>query len=108
METEFRSSFFTIFISIGIADICQRFVSEFCTILPFDAYLQTFYLTTANNNSIAKIGLFMSYFLGYTQYIGHLLISINRYTAMSYPITHDKVMFAIGFFRNTSEISQKI
>lgn len=92
-EIDFRSSFYSIFISVGIADCIQRIFNEYSTNLPFDSSLQYFYLNVSNGNDhvLPKIGTFTEYFCGYAQYFGHLLVSINRFTAMSYPLKHEKV-----------------
>ncbi len=92
-EIEYRSSFFAIFISLGVADIIQRVSSEFTVTLTFDPNLQTFYLTVgnANNHLLAKFCVFLQNFLGVVQCAGSLLISLNRYTAISYPIKHATV-----------------
>jgi hypothetical protein len=89
-EIEYRSSFFAIFISLGAADIIQRVSSEFTATLLSDPNLQTFYLTigNANNHLFAKFCVFLVNFLGVAQCAGNLLISLNRYTAISYPIKH--------------------
>jgi len=92
-EIEYRSSFFTIFISLGAADILQRVTSQFSFTLPFDPNLQAFYLAVGNSNAhlLAKFGIFLANFLQFAQFGGHLLVSLNRYTAMSYPIKHEMV-----------------
>jgi hypothetical protein len=92
-ESDFCSSFFTIFISLGVADILSRIMSQLFTILPYDSNIQQFYLSAGNadNDLLAKFAIFVTFFPGYAQYFGHLLISINRFTALSFPFTQEKV-----------------
>jgi hypothetical protein len=92
-ESDFCSSFFTIFISLAIADIGARITNQIFTILPYDANLQQFYLTAGNANGafLAKYAKFSTYSFAYIQSLGHLLVAINRYTALSRPVDYDHV-----------------
>lgn len=92
-EKEYLSSFFSIFISLGVADIASRITAQFTLFLRFDPSLANFYLTVGNANAhiLAKLANFLLNFLGNAQFGGHLLVSINRYTAMSFPLKYEKV-----------------
>jgi hypothetical protein len=92
-ELDFCSSFFTIFISLGIADIFARIINQLFTLMPNDSDLQQFYLTVINSDNLlwAKIAMFGAFFSAVAQYIGHLLISINRFMVLTFPFYHNQV-----------------
>jgi multisubunit Na+/H+ antiporter MnhB subunit len=98
-EVDFCSSFFAIFISLGVADILSRIMSQLFILLPYDSDLQQFYLSAGNadNNLLARFANFATTFPGCVQYIGHLLISINRFTVLSFPFAQKKVYHVYTF-----------
>jgi multisubunit Na+/H+ antiporter MnhB subunit len=98
-EADFCSAFFAIFISLGVADILSRISSQLFTILPYDSNLQQFYLSAGNadNDLLAKFANFATTYTGCAQYFGHLLISINRFTALSFPFAQKQVYYVSTF-----------
>jgi multisubunit Na+/H+ antiporter MnhB subunit len=100
-EEHFCSAFFAIFISLGVADILSRISSQLFTILPYDSDLQQFYLSAGNadNDLLAKFANFANTFTGSVQYMGHLLISINRFTAFTFAFAQKKVYYYVYTFQ---------
>jgi hypothetical protein len=98
-EVDFCSAFFSIYISLGVADILSRIMSQLFILLPYDSTLQQFYLSTGNadNDLLAKFANFANTYTGGVQYMGHLLISINRFTALTFPFAQQEVYYVYTF-----------
>jgi hypothetical protein len=91
---QFNSSFFKIFISLGVADIFERIFTEFFLFFPYDGVLTPFF-SVHLTGFIPVFGLYMNRFIGIAEAFGHLLMAANRYTALKYLVQYETVRFAL-------------
>ncbi len=89
---QFNSSFFKIFISLGVADIFQRIVTAFFLFFPYDGLFSAFF-ATQSTGFIPVFGLYMNHFISFSEAFGHLMMAANRYTALKYPLQYATVRF---------------
>lgn len=86
---DFSSSFYLIFISQGIID-CLQIVQTFTLLrLPLMGAFSSFF--SAYKLSLARIFMVSSHYFIFVQMLGHTLISLNRFTAITLPIRHTLV-----------------
>jgi hypothetical protein len=90
---QFNSSFYKIFISLGIADILQRIFTEFFLFFPYDGVLTAFFESNLTG-FVPVFGFYMIRFMQIAEALGHLLMAANRFTAMKYPFQFATVRFA--------------
>ncbi len=91
---QFNSSFFKIFISLGVADIFQQIFTEFFFFFPSDGVFSEFFSVNLTG-FIPLFGVYMNRFMSIAEAFGHLLMAVNRYTALKYPVQYATVRFAL-------------
>ncbi len=89
---QFNTSFYKIFISLGVADILQRIVTELFIFFPIDGVLSAFF-ATQSIGFIPVFGMYTNHFVGIAEAIGHLMMATNRFTALNYPFQYATVRF---------------
>jgi hypothetical protein len=89
---KFNTSFYKIFISLGVADILQRIFVGVFFFFPTDGVLTAFFESNLTG-FVPVFGLYMNRFIGISEAFGHLLMAVNRYTALKYPIQYATVRF---------------
>lgn len=89
-KDDFNTSFYKLFISLAISDVLQRIVSQLVDFFPYDGVLSSVYASDFGG-FIAVFGQFLNHFAGYAESFGHVLLALNRFTAMKYPIGYEAV-----------------
>jgi hypothetical protein len=94
---DLQSSFFKLWISLGIAD-CLHFIHSYTLMrLPLLGIFHDFY--AAHDSGVMPVfALWFSHYLFQTQLLGNLLFAINRFTAVARMTKHDQVSFLINCF----------
>uniref|UniRef100_A0A914XRN4 G-protein coupled receptors family 1 profile domain-containing protein n=1 Tax=Plectus sambesii TaxID=2011161 RepID=A0A914XRN4_9BILA len=87
---DMQSSFFKLWISLGVAD-CLHFIHSYTLMrLPLLGVFHDFY--QANDSGVIPVfALLFSHYLFQTQLFGNLLFAINRYTAVAYVTKHELI-----------------
>ena len=86
LSKEFRSAFFTLFISTSLAD-CFFILSRILGVKVREVLLAT----SLSDGVVATLGTMAVWFASRIQCLGVFLIAINRLTAIKLPAKHRKV-----------------
>jgi hypothetical protein len=86
-----KHSFFSLMISLGIADILKILLTTFWTKLAGYGWVSQFFFWMGSWSS--RLGLSLSYCFQGAQLAGLLFVTVNRFTAAVFPLTHQQVCF---------------
>jgi hypothetical protein len=88
----FRSAFFTLAVSLGVSDIFMIFHEYFFIKTAEWGWCKEFWLTYGSRGSfLAFYSIAMAFALAAAQFLGVLLLSINRFTAIVFYSKHARV-----------------
>jgi hypothetical protein len=94
-DENLKSSFFTLIISVGAADIGRVIFMFFGNKLAGYGWLAEVYM--AIGPLASRLNAIFAFFFGAAQAIGVFLIACNRFTAYVFPIKHRKVRYFFLF-----------
>jgi hypothetical protein len=89
-KKDFHSSFFKLFIALGISDILNRTFSGFFVFFALDGIFPSLFASNLTG-FFPVFGLFGNDMFEIAQAFSHVLLSFNRFTAMKYPMQHEHV-----------------
>jgi hypothetical protein len=87
---EFNSSFYKMFISLSLANMFQRIITGFFLLFPYDGFFPALFASNFDG-FLPVFAYFLNHWAGVSQAFGHLVMAINRWSAMKYPFEYESV-----------------